>query len=200
MKRLNETKLTEMLHFIRQFIQEHNGIAPSFSKILEAMDMNESVGYRYLKTLKERGDILYSGKGTLRLPDWRPSESASCRVPVLGSIPCGFPDEHTEEIEEYLPLPATWAQAPCFLLRAEGDSMIGANIENGDLVLIVKQDTAKEGDIVVALVNQTESTLKRLRYREGKPWLHPENPRYPDIECHSLAIQGVAKKVIKNLH
>ena len=87
------------------------------------------------------------------------------------------------------------------MLQASGDSMIGAGIDSGDLVLIKKQSTAEFGQIVVALVDN-ETTLKRLKKSKStnEIYLHPENPDYNDIYLDSdLVIQGVAVKVLKDL-
>jgi repressor LexA len=81
------------------------------------------------------------------------------------------------------------------------DSMIDAGIDNGDLVIIKKQNIADFGDIVVTLVNNSETTLKRYKWNEAKKriYLHPENSNYENIYPDSLCIQGVAVKVLKNL-
>lgn len=87
-----------------------------------------------------------------------------------------------------------------FALQASGDSMINAGINDGDLVLIRKQNTAEEGEIIVALVDD-ETTLKRF-YRDKKNKrfiLHPENEKYDDIIVDNLVIQGIVTKVLKDV-
>ena len=100
-----------------------------------------------------------------------------------------------------MPLPvALFGQGDFFILRTSGNSMIEAGIEPGDLVVVRKQNTAEEGDIVVALVDN-ETTLKRF-YRDKKHRcirLHPENSRMKDIHVQDCTIQGVAQNVIKAL-
>ena len=127
--------------------------------------------------------------------------SATQTVPVLGSIPCGPLEEETERIEGYYTLPTTFiGSGEHFLLRASGDSMVNAGIDDGDLVLIRRQNTADDGDIVVALADNL-STLKRL-YRDYKRKcviLRPENDCMEDIIVHECYIQGVAVKVIKDI-
>ena len=111
----------------------------------------------------------------------------------------GVPKFAEENIEEYVCLPESlFGRGEFFLLRARGDSMIGAGIEDGDLVLIRQQNTAEYNQIVVALVDD-EATLKRFRPNEDHICLHPENNRYEDIIVDSCLIQGVAVKVIKDL-
>lgn len=200
MKRLSEEKLDKMSEFIIGYIEEHNGISPKFGEILEHMEMSNSVAYRYLMALRDRGVIEYSGKDTLSIPGQDTMRMDFCRVPVLGGIPCGHPDEHTQLVEGYVALPSNWGGRDCYLLRAEGDSMTGAGIDDGDLVLIKRTGLARTGSIVVALVNGTDTTLKRyLRDTDGTPILRAENPRYSDIRPFHLAVQGVAVKVIKDV-
>ena len=121
--------------------------------------------------------------------------------PVLGSIACGLPEYAEENFEEYVALPtALFGSGESFLLRANGNSMIEAGIEPGDLVVVRKQATAEEGDIVVALV-ENETTLKRY-YKDHQRRcvrLHPENSRMKDIYVQECSIQGVAQHVIKAL-
>ena len=122
-------------------------------------------------------------------------------VPVLGSVACGVPKYAEENIEEYVRLPVSlFGRGDFFILRANGDSMIEAGIDNGDLVLIRQQNTAETGQIVVALMEE-EATLKRY-YPEpqwGRIRLHPENSMMTDIYVDSCIIQGVAVKVLKDL-
>ena len=200
MKKLNEQKLDMMADFIRGFIEEHNGTSPKLREIMEHMEMSSSVAYRYLMKLKDRGVIEYSGKDTLSIHGQEQLRMDFCRVPILGGIPCGLPEEHTQQIEGYVALPGEWGGRDCYLLRAEGDSMTGAGIDDGDLVLIRRTGLARTGNIVVALVNGTDTTLKRyLRNTDGTPILRAENPKYSDIHPFHLDVQGVAVKVIKDV-
>ena len=200
MKRIDEEKLSKMADFIKRYALEHNGTSPKFREILEYMQMSNSVGYRYLMILRDRGIVEYSGKDTLAVPGQERMQVNFTSVPVLGAIPCGLPEEHTQLIEGYVALPGEWAGGDCYLLRADGDSMTGAGIDDGDLVLIRKTALARTGSIVVALVDGTDTTLKRyLRDTDGSPILRAENPRYRDIRPFHLSVQGVAVKVIKDV-
>ena len=121
--------------------------------------------------------------------------------PILGRIACGIPKFAEENIEEYVRLPvALFGKGNFFILRAYGDSMIEAGIDDGDLVLIRQQNYADEGQIVVALM-EDDATLKRY-YPEPENQrirLHPENSRMDDIYVDYCEIQGVAVKVLKDL-
>lgn len=200
MKKLNEEKLSLMADYIKGYIKENNGASPSFGRIIEYMNMNNSVGYRYLTALRDRGIVEYSGKSTLSVKGQEKMKIGFSSVPVLGVIPCGLPEENRELIENYMPLPQEWCHGDCYLLRASGDSMIGAGIEDGDLVLIRATGTASAGQIAVALVNGTDTTLKRyMTDSEGRAYLHPENDKYADVYPSQLSVQGVAVKLIKDV-
>ena len=130
MKKMNEEKLDQMARYIKDYIERY-GDSPKFGKIIEHMGMSNSVGYRYLMTLRDRGVIVYSGKDTLSIEGQEKMRPAYRRVPILGGIPCGSPEEHTELVEGYVALPEEWLFGDCYLLRAEGDSMTGAGIDDG---------------------------------------------------------------------
>ena len=200
MKRMNEEKLTAMLEYIKGYIRKNNGQSPKFSEIIEHMEMSNSVGYRYLTTLAERGLVEYNGRDTLRVKGQQRMRTGFRSVPVLGAIPCGLPEEHEGLVEGYVALPEEWLDGDCYLLRADGDSMTGAGIDDGDLVLIRRTTLCETGKIIVALVDGTDTTLKRYFInKKGAPVLHAENPAYSDIYPFHVEVQGVAVKVIKDL-
>ena len=122
-------------------------------------------------------------------------------VAKIGTIPCGPLDDREEYIDGYVRLPKSFVgKGSFFILTADGNSMIDAGIDDGDMVIIRKQDYARRGDIVVALADG-QSTLKRY-YPEPENKrivLHPENEEMDDIIVSSCLIQGVATKVIKSL-
>ena len=123
------------------------------------------------------------------------------RVPIIGYVACGSPVLTEECIDGYIPLRREdLGSGKFFALHASGRSMIGAGIEDGDLVIVHRQETAEPGQIVVALVGN-EVTLKRF-YPEpegGLVCLHPENKRMKDIVVKDCRIQGIAIKVLKDL-
>ena len=200
MKRMNEEKLSEMERYIKDYIRDNNGESPKFSSIIAHMGMNNSVGYRYLTTLRDRGLIEYSGKETLSVAGQSRIRVEFSSVAVLGAIPCGLPEENEEMADGFVALPREWVEGECYLLRASGDSMVGVGIEDGDLVLIQKASQAKEGQIIAALVNGTDTTLKRyMKDGDKRVYLHVENPKYPDIYPAELVVQGIALKIIKDV-
>ena len=96
MKILDQEKLGRMAEYIKSYMRENNGEAPKFGEILAYMDMSKSVGYRYLTRLKEQGVIEYSGKGTLSMEGRSFRRYSSVRVPIMGHVICGSPEEEEE--------------------------------------------------------------------------------------------------------
>ena len=183
---------------IEKFVSDYtdsNGISPTMQEVAEGVGSSKATVQRYIAQLCEDGILDYSGYRTMTSTKMK---AAAIRVPVLGTIACGIPKFAEENIEEYVRLPvALFGKGNFFILRAYGDSMIEAGIDNGDLVLIRQQN---EGQIVVALM-EDEATLKRF-YPEPKKHrirLHPENSHMDDIYVDNCEIQGVAVKVLKDL-
>lgn len=186
---------------IEKFVSDYtdsNGISPTMQEVADGVGSSKATVQRYIAQLCEDGILDYSGYRTMTSTK---TKAAAIRVPVLGTIACGIPKFAEENIEEYVRLPvALFGKGNFFILRAYGDSMIEAGIDNGDLVLIRQQNYADEGQIVVALM-EDEATLKRF-YPEPKKHrirLHPENYRMDDIYVDNCEIQGVAVKVLKDL-
>ena len=193
----------ELMTRIRDFAEEfylNERRSPSTTEIADAVGIARGTAYRYLVEMDGRGMISYDGstiltEKLLQRGDIRMTELFS------HSIPCGEPETVESMVEERVPLPvAIFGSDEMYILRTHGDSMIDAGIEDGDYVVIRKQQTAEIGDIVVAL-HENANTLKTLRYnkRRRKYVLHPENEELEDIEVDELTVQGVAKFVIKAL-
>ena len=183
--------------FVNDFTDE-NGVSPTMQEVADGVGSTKPTVQRYIAQMCEDGVISFSGYRTLTTTK---TKAQVVRVPVLGSIACGIPKFAEENIEGYVRLPVSmFGHGNFFILRAYGDSMIEAGIEDGDLVLIRQQDTADEGQIVVALIDD-EATLKRF-YPEPENeriCLHPENSQMDNIYVDYCQIQGVAVKVIKDL-
>ena len=203
MKRMNEEKLNQMAEFIHRYVREHNGESPKFQEILDYMAMSKSVGYRYLTTLRDRGVVMYNGKDTLAVEGQEAMKVPFHRIPIVGTIVCGSPEDNRQEIQGYVAIPEDWVDGECYLLRASGDSMIDIGIDDGDLVLIRQATEAFDGQVVAVLTDEG-TTLKRLmRGENGRPWLLAENKSYPkdrrELKPDWMEIQGVALKVIKDI-
>lgn len=197
------TKSPELMDRIKKFIEEYyfqNGESPSTTKIAEAVGISRAGAYNYLVAMNDRGMIDYTN-GVIETTATKKYNHSQATTAIVGSVPCGMPQYEEEYIEEYISLPtALFGTGEFFILRASGTSMIDAGINDGDLVVIRKQSTADEGDIVVALVDN-QNTLKRF-FKDDKNKrfiLHPENKDMDDIIVDNLVVQGVACHVIKEL-
>ena len=202
MRVMSEEKLNKLAEFIKQYARENNGASPGLTDIMEYMGMVKSTAYRHILELEKRGIVSYSGKKTLESTQQRRMRCNFCRIPKVGMIVCGTPDEQEEHITGYLAVPEEWVDGECFLLEAYGDSMVDIGIDEGDLILVKKTETASSGDVVVALTERG-NTLKRLFWENGRPRLHAENSTYTeekiDYYPKELTIQGIALKVIKDI-
>lgn len=173
---------------------------PSVQEIATRAGIAKSSAHRYLVEMDRRGMLSYND-GELLTDMVNGLGFAVHNAPIAGGIACGEPVEEHEQIEEYVPLPtAIFGRQDMFILRARGDSMVDAGISSGDYVVIRKQESARVGDIVVALVDHRENTLKRLLYdsERGCNYLHPENNRYDDMYFTEIEIQGVLANIIKS--
>ena len=179
MKGLTE-KQSRVLGFIVEYQQRH-GFPPSIAEIMRHFGFRSPRTVAgYLEALEKKGAIrLHRGK--LRAIEIL-GPSAERGIPLVGSIPAGFPEEPFEEVEERLPVdPDFFGPGVKFAVRVRGDSMEGAGIRDGDLAVIRQQPEAGDGQIVAALVDG-EVTLKRLkRGRGGRVELRPENPAYEPL-------------------
>ena len=197
------SKSPELMSEIKKYIEDYylqNRQSPSTTKIAEAVGIARGTAYKYLVEMAEKNMIEYDGQ-EIRTNVTRKYSGEQTQTPIVGSIPCGSPQYEEENIEEYVSLPtAIFGKGDFFILRASGQSMIEAGIDDGDLVVVKKQVEAKEGDIVVALVDN-QNTLKRyFRDDENKKIiLHPENKKMKDIIVDECCIQGVACHIIKEL-
>ena len=185
------TKRQEILDYLTEFMRE-NGYAPSVREICEAVGLQSTATVHYhLNALRENGVIAMDEmkKRAIRLPDARRGD----RIPVVGVVTAGVPILAVENIEGYIP----WeGEQGLFALRVRGDSMVGAGILDGDKVVVRPQATAENGEIVVALLEDS-ATVKRLQRKDGTVWLLPENPSYQPIDGTNAAIIGKVKAVIR---
>lgn len=185
--------------FVEEYYFEYRR-SPSLQKIADTVGISKATAYRYVVEMDDKGMLRYDGK-SIQTRSIQKSDYKMNRVPVLGSIACGSPELTEEDFEEFIALPvALFGEGDFFILRTHGDSMVDAGIEDGDMVVVKKQDHAKAGDIVVALVGN-ETTLKTYypEPQKHRVRLHPENKTMSDIIVRECYIQGVAERVIKKL-
>lgn len=193
------TYLGFLVQFIDDYIASH-GRSPSTHEIANSTGLSLSTFFRYLSHMRENGMINYVGQRNIITHRKRMTSTEINKVPLLGAVSCGNPQFAEGNIAEYVYLPTSLlGKGDFFLLRASGDSMIDAGIDDGDLVLVRHQGHADPGQIVVALIGEDEATIKRFLPEQAKGVirLHPENSALEDIIVKNCSIQGVAIQVIK---
>lgn len=198
------SKNPKYFRLLEDFIDNYkadNGGSPTVREISDSTGLSTATVSRYLSHMRENGMIEYEGHRNIITRRQQKMQLETIEVPLLGQVSCGVPKFAEENIEGYVRLPvALFGRGEFFLLRANGDSMIEADICDGELVLIRQQNYANPGQIVVALM-EDEATLKRF-YPEPhrhRVRLHPENSNMKDIYVMDCVIQGVAVKVLKDL-
>ena len=184
-------KAEKILEYVNQFVQE-NGYAPSVREIGAAVGLRSTASVSYhIQALQDKGLLLSPGaKGRKRsiVTNVRPGQ-----IPVVGVVTAGVPILAVENQEGTM----AWdGESGCFALRVRGDSMINAGILSGDKVVVRPQQTAHDGQIVVARIGD-EATVKRLRRRAGQIWLMPENDNYDPIDGSEAEIIGIVKAVVR---
>ena len=199
----------ELMQRISDYIGDYyrqNHSTPTTREISSAMGLAPATGYKYLVEMNKQGLLSYENGEITDLPKIKKTETGYFSAPLVGSIRCGDPETEEEQVEMYVSLPvALIGKGEFYLLRAVGDSMVDAGISEGDLVLIRKQPDCEIGDIVVALDENNENTLKiygGIDKKSNKVILRYANEKmYPGkvILVNELVIQGVAKHVIKEL-
>ena len=204
MRPFNETYLDDILKFVNKYYQE-NRKAPTIIQVSSGVGVPRSTTHRYLQELSNRGLLEY-GRGILSAPESAKMKTAYISAPLVGSIQCGSPEEEEEFVEEYVSLPVSmFGKGDFYILRAKGDSMVDAGIEEDDMIVIERNCPVKKGDIVVALDPDNQNTLKRyggFDKTERRYILKYENEaKYPgaEIKVKSFMVQGVARHVIKAL-
>lgn len=160
------SKNAEWFPMIENFInsyREQNNASPSVQEIANHIGIAKSTASRYLSTMREKGMIEFDGHRNIATRETIRTKAETVLVPILGCVSCGIPKFAEENIEEYVRLPiALFGKGDFFILRANGDSMIEANIDHGDLVVIRQQSHAEKGQIVVALVCQQKRKNRRI--------------------------------------
>lgn len=184
-------KAEQILNYVNRFIQE-NGYAPSVREIGAAVGLRSTASVSYhIQALQDKGLLQAPGQKNRKraiVTGVRPGQ-----IPVIGVVTAGVPILAFENQEGTM----TWDGDPgCFALRVRGDSMVGAGILSGDKVVVRPQQTAHDGQIVVARLGD-EATVKRLRRRNGEIWLLPENDAYEPIDGTEAEIIGIVKAVVR---
>ena len=187
--------MRQISSFVEEYFFEYHQ-SPSMQKIATAIGISKSTAYYYVNEMAEKGMLDYDGKN-IETRSMQKSDYKMNRAPVLGGIACGSPELTEEDFEEFIALPvALFGEGDFFVLRTHGDSMIEVGIEDGDKVVVRPQQTADNGQIVVARIGD-EATVKRLSRKNGQVWLLPENPAFDPIDGTEAELVGVVKAVVR---
>jgi len=224
-------KQHELIRFIQTRLED-TGVSPSFEEMKEALDLKSKSGvHRLISALEERGfirrlpnraralEVLRQPEDVTRAPASTPVLSLAAQrppsarpapapandvieIPLHGRIAAGAPIEAMEG-QAMLPVPAALLGAgEHYALEVSGDSMIGAGILDGDFALIRRTDSARDGEIVVALVRGEEATLKYLRHENGMVRLDPANAAYDPqfYRASDVLVQGKLAGLLRRYH
>ena len=205
MRSKSKELMEQISNYIGDYYRQHHS-TPTTREIASAVGLSPAAGYKYLVEMDKRGMLSYENGEITDLPKINKTPTGYFSAPLVGSIRCGDPETEEAEVEMYVSLPeAIFGKGEFYLLRAVGDSMEDEDISEGDLILIRKQPDCEVGDIVVALDENGENTLKvygGIDKRTKKVILKYSNEAvYPGkrILVNELTVQGVAKHVIKAL-
>ena len=190
----------DVLHFIQRE-QREKGVTPSTREIQSHFRFaSQTSVMQYIAALEKKGFLQrHAGKARALIT---PIQKVRIHdVPIYGQIPAGMASLTEQDIEGHVSLDHHSANVSkthgTFALRVRGDSMIGAHILDGDIVILEQSKEVQNGDIVAALIDG-ETTLKRYVVDHGRPYLKAENPRYPDlIPARELKIQGVMVSLVR---
>ena len=192
----DESKLTKIMDFIRKFSDE-NGYTPSVREIGKECGIKSTATvHSYLERLQDKG---YVNKTDNKKRSMSIGKGSGVSVPLIGTVTAGQPIFAYENYEDYYTFPADEFKGEVFMLRVQGTSMIDAGILDGDKIIVRRQANAENGDIVVALVEDS-ATVKRLYRRGGKVILHPENEALEDLEFepNEVAVLGKVVGLMRN--
>lgn len=207
----------QILEHIRDAVSDR-GYPPSMREIGEAVGLNSTSSVTHqLRTLQEKGflrrdpnrpramEVVMPGDSVDGSPAAAPAVLAPAvddhvsAVPLVGRIAAGGPILADQQVEDVFTLPKQLTgEGDLFMLKVAGDSMIDAAICDGDWVVVRKQNTCDNGDIVAALLDD-EATIKTFRQRDGHVWLMPHNPAYTPIDGDHAQIMGKVVSVMRRL-
>ena len=195
MERLTK-KQRQIYDYILAFIEE-NGYSPSVREIGDHLNLKSpSTVHFHLKGLRAAGMITQVEGKTRSITASHARASTRGKIPVVGSVAAGAPILAEECVEEYISFQIGNPLDEVFALRVRGESMLGAGILPGDLVVVRPGQEARNGEIVVALF-EDEATVKTYRRIDGKLWLIPENDEYEPISGRDAQIIGKVIAVIR---
>lgn len=191
---VSEEKLTRVMDYIRKFTEE-NGYTPSVREICKECGIKSTATvHSYIEKLQSKG---YLNKTDNKKRAVTIGKGSGVTVPLLGVVTAGQPIFAYENYEDYFTFPVgEFKGEDLFMLRVQGTSMIDAGIMNGDKIIVRRQETAENGQIVVALIKDEETaTVKRFYKQDGRIILHPENEALSDMYFAPEEISIIGKVI-----
>lgn len=190
-----EQKINQVYNFTVDYIRE-NGFPPSVREICSKLNIKSTAtAYSYIERLKNKGLLEKTPQKKRAISLSQKTDFKS--IPLLGTIRAGEPIFAVENLEGYYPLPEEFnTGGEEFALKVQGNSMINAGIYENDIIIVNKQSVANNGEIVVALVEDS-ATVKRFYKKNGKIILHPENDDLNDMVFDNVQILGVVKGLMR---
>ena len=193
----------EILQYIRDF-RRVNGFSPTLQEIGDHLQLTKVTVFEHVRALGKKGALARGRKHTARslqipsdfkFPDERPT-----LLPLVGQIAAGMPIEAIED-KQALDLEGLFGQGGSdkFVLHVTGDSMIDEHIRDGDYVVCERRAEARQGETVVALLDDGEATLKKFYKESGRIRLQPANPAFDPIYVNNVTVQGIVVGVIRRM-
>ncbi|MFH0988076.1 MAG: transcriptional repressor LexA [Parcubacteria group bacterium] len=192
-------KQSDVLRFVKNFVKD-NDYSPSHREIAEGLGLSSpATVHQHLQMLRDKG-YLDIGAGMTRglsLTRAVMQLGKTIELPLVGLITAGVPIEAVEE-KETMAVPADLVRDEnAFVLKVKGESMIDEGIWDGDFVIVERNHSPKNGDVVVALLNNAYATLKKFYRETNRIRLQPANATMAPIYCRDVAIRGIVKAVIR---
>lgn len=193
--RYSPEKSDEIFKFLQKYMAE-NGYAPSVREVCRECGIKSTATvFTYLNRLSAQGLIDKTGKKNRALS----LKQKVTTIPLIGTVAAGHPIFASENYEDYFSVPNNFFEGDeLFMLNVQGDSMINVGIYNGDKLVVKKQDTAENGEIIVALIDDS-TTVKRFFKQDGKIILHPENDSMDDMVFDNVTILGLVVGLMRKM-
>jgi repressor LexA len=190
-----------VLDYIRRFMENY-GHAPSYEEIAHGLGLSSPSNIHvHVENLKAKGFLTkkWNANRSIDLAEPVPASRTAEDVPLSGKIAAGSPIEALEDSETISIPAAMMGRGHTYVLQVKGDSMVEDHIMDGDYVIVEKRDAALNGEMVVALIKNTEATLKRFRRRGRQIVLEPANPSYQAtvLDEKDVTIQGVVVGILR---
>lgn len=195
MSESSRNKMQAVLNYINEYNAEY-GYSPTVREICSKLNIKSTASaYYYIEKLTDEG-LLSKSPNKNRAVSFK--RTSSVNIPLIGTVTAGQPIFAYENYEDYYSFPAGYFKgSDLFMLNVQGNSMIDAGINDGDKIVVRKQSTAENGEIVVALIDDS-ATVKRFYKKDGYYVLHPENEALADIIVNEVAILGIVIGLVRS--